>query len=380
MAKVIQAEWQSKRVFKRANLLLVATASLICIGGAFKIGKEKLIKPTQAKISLAYQSASNGLNPNGTRFNPYLMISDDTIKTAEKQLGYNIDKLKIWVGLPEKSSSDSTATDYYLYYSGKNGEEVLKAVLTAWDEMFASKYTESTKSVMYEAPDGDSDYIYIANWLEEETSQIASYANTRLKKDNTWTSEDGTSYQSIYDETQTILDTDIENLKTYIIQNGISKDPDSLKQTVAYKDRLLSMKKDNYDSQYKNRRDAITLYDPTLFPTISVPSISSGTYYITTTKTGLDYIYDAASVASSNSVDVQRQLSDDKQLVANMSGPMTEDQKETVEAMCDDIEEKIKDLGKKLENTDKEYKETQEEPYYRITVNGSSFVPGKEEK
>lgn len=365
LVNIIKTEWQTKNILRRANLVLAASATIVCCIGIVKVGKSKLFKPSEAKISLTYEGASKGLNPNGTRFDPYLMISKNVVKKAEKSLGKDIDTSKLWVGLPTNSSSDSTATDYYLYYSGSDGENVLNAVVDAWGNMFENTYTESTASTDYEEFEDDTDYIYIADWIENEANQISSYAKTRLKKDNVWKSSDGISYQSLYDEIQNFINVDIADYRTYIIQNGITKDADALKQTIAYKDRLLQMKKDNYDAQYDNRREAITLYDPTLFPTISVPSISSGTYYITTTKTGLDYIYDAASVASSNSLDIQKTLSNDKLLIANMSG---NNSSKEADEMVENLEKKINELSAKLQNTDTEYQETEEEPYYRVRI------------
>ena len=251
---------------------------------------------------------------------------------------------------------------------------MLQAVASSWAQLFEEKYTYNNSSVIYNEPSEDTDYIYLVTWLSNEASEISSYAKKRMKENNTW-NDDGTTFRTIYDSAQNLIDVEIENFKTFIVQNGVSKDASSLINSMAYKDRLLSDKKQNFEAQYQNRRDAITLYDPTLFPTISVPSISSGTYYITTTKTGLDYIYDAAASASSSSLATQRMIREDELLVANMSDDSSDTANlEMANQMYEKLKDSIQSLGEKLQDLDVKYNSQQLEPYYRIVVDGEEYA------
>ncbi len=376
LLKLIKNEWNTKNILVRANVVLATMAVLVCLGGVATTVKGKLDKSVTARISLTYQNAANGLNPNGTRFNPYFIVSEEVLEKAEEKLGYEIDRSTAWISFPQVVNKSSYTTDFYINYNGKHdGEEVLKAVAGSWAELFEEKYTYNNSSASYAEPTADTDYIYLVTWLTNEASEISSYAKTRMKEDSTWSS-DGTTFRTIYDTAQNLIDVDIENFKTFIIQNGVSKDSTALINSIAYKDRLLSDKKQNYEAQYENRRYAITLYDPTLFPTISVPSISSGTYYITTTKTGLDYIYDAAANASSNSLATQRTIRDDELLVANMGKSNDENtaNQEKAEQMYESLKSSIQSLGSKLQDLDDKYNTQQLEPYYRIIVDGKEYV------
>ena len=369
----IKKEWQSKKLLNRLTLVSASLAICVSCAGVIKIAKSKLDNTKQAKISLNYQTASEGQNPNGTRFDPYEIVSDEVLETASKKLGYEIDSSHVWISLPESGSGSSISTDYYLYCDSSNGVEILKAVLDAWSDKFNSTHTVSQSSLKYDEPVDDTDYIFLENWLANESNDLLSYAKTRLKDNNKWTNDDNEGFQSIYDEIENFINNDVAKYKTYIIDNGVTKDADALKRTIAYKDKLLLNKKSNYDEQYSNRLKAINLYDPTLFPTISVPSVSSGTYYITTTKTGLDYIYDAASTASTNATDIQTTLNDDSQLLANMSESSTD---KTADKMYKKLVKKLNKLSNKLKEIDDEYETTQEEPYFSLLVDGVSYEPG----
>lgn len=373
LTNLIKNEWQSKKLLNRLTLASAILAICVSCAGVAKIAKSKLDNTKQAKISLNYQTASEGQNPNGTRFDPYEIVSEEVLNTASKTLGYKIDSTHIWISLPESGSGSSISTDYYLYCDSSNGVEVLKAVLDAWSDKFNSTHTVSQSSLKYDEPSDNTDYIFLENWLENESNDLLSYARTRLKDNNKWTNDNNEGFQSIYDEIENFINNDVTKYKTYIIDNGITKDVDTLKRTIAYKDKLLLNKKSNYDEQYTNRLKAINLYDPTLFPTISVPSISSGTYYITTTKTGLDYIYDAASVASANATDIQTTLNDDAQLLANMSESSTD---ETAEKMYRVLVKRLNKLSNKLKTIDDEYISEQEEPYFTLLVDGENYQIG----
>ena len=373
--KIIKTEWNTKNILVRANLVLACMALLVCLGYAGVTVKGKLDKTVNARISLTYQEAANGLNPNGTRFNPYFIISEEVLKKAEEKLGYEINTSNIWISFPSTTNKTSYTTDFYINYNGDHdGTEVLQAVASSWAQLFEEKYTYNNSSVIYNEPSEDTDYIYLVTWLSNEASEISSYAKKRMKENNTW-NDDGTTFRTIYDSAQNLIDVEIENFKTFIVQNGVSKDASSLINSMAYKDRLLSDKKQNFEAQYQNRRDAITLYDPTLFPTISVPSISSGTYYITTTKTGLDYIYDAAASASSSSLATQRMIREDELLVANMDVNSSNTANlEVAEQMYEKLKDSIQSLGEKLQDLDVKYNSQQLEPYYRIVVDGEEYV------
>lgn len=373
--KIIKTEWNTKNILVRTNLVLACMALLVCLGYAGATVKGKLDKTVNTRISLTYQEAANGLNPNGTRFNPYFIISEEVLKKAEEKLGYEINTSNIWISFPSTTNKTSYTTDFYINYNGDHdGTEVLQAVASSWAQLFEEKYTYNNSSVIYNEPSEDTDYIYLVTWLSNEASEISSYAKKRMKENNTW-NDDGTTFRTIYDSAQNLIDVEIENFKTFIVQNGVSKDASSLINSMAYKDRLLSDKKQNFEAQYQNRRDAITLYDPTLFPTISVPSISSGTYYITTTKTGLDYIYDAAASASSSSLATQRMIREDELLVANMSDDSSDTANlEMANQMYEKLKDSIQSLGEKLQDLDVKYNSQQLEPYYRIVVDGEEYA------
>lgn len=320
-----------------------------------------------AVISLTYQNASSGLNPDGTRLDPYLATSDEVLENAEQTLDHSIDRASIWVRPSYAGNGATYATKYTITYQGADGDNVLHAVVSAWEAAFA-KHDGTNRSVeeCEKAPD-DLDYLEIAEWLNKEAEQIRCVANQRLKEDKVWTPESGMSYADIVSAAENIKSVDIANLRTYIVQNGLSKDPDALTATIEYRNRELQKRKDETDAQYKNRTAAIALYDSTLFPTISVPSISNGVYYATTTQTGLDYIYQDAQWFLNSSLAIQKTITDNKALLANSAQTPSTDTLNDLNARISAIEQRIQGLADSCAATDEEYVQSELQPWYTIT-------------
>lgn len=358
----------------KKTLALIAGAIFICAAGAAYIHAHQ---ESTAVISLAYQDASRGLYPDGTRIDAYLSTSEDVLRAAEDALGYEIPRESIWVRPSYTGKGATYATDYTITYDGAHGDDVSSAVVNAWENAF-SAHTGTNRSVIaYEAYPADMDYLDIASWLGKETEQIRYAANQRLKENKAWTPKDNSmSYADIVSAADNLQNVTIANLRTYIVQNGISKDPETLANTIAYRNRELQKRKEQVDAQYHNRLNAIALYDSTLFPTISVPSISNGTYYVTTTRTGLDYIYDAAQDFLNQALSIQKTITENELLLEGVSAqgaPSAEEIADTDERIKT-IETQIRDLADQLDKTDVEYEADNLDPYYTVTINGAPYV------
>lgn len=360
---------RSKRI-----LALITSAFLICTaGGAVYLHAHQT---HTAVISLAYQSASRGLYPDGMRCDPYLATSEEVLGAAEATLGYEIPRDSIWVR-PSYSGKGSTyATDYTITYDGAHGDAVLRAVVNAWENAFSAHTGTNRSMIAYESYPADMDYLDIASWLDKETEQIRYAANQRLKENKTWVPKSGMSYADIVSAADNLQNVTIANLRTYIVQNGISKDPETLENTIVYRNRELQKRKDQTDAQYRNRLKAIALYDSTLFPTISVPSISNGTYYVTTTRTGLDYIYDAAQKFLNNSLSIQKTITKNELLLASISdhGAPSAEEIADADARISAIKQQICDLASELSKTDDAYEAENYAPYYTVTIDGTAYA------
>lgn len=352
---VLIKDYVSKHKVKSALAILV----ILVVSGIAVYIKVKS-RNYSMNVSLVYQDASNGKNPNGTRYDPYLILSDEVLDPVEKELGFEVDD-KVWIRPAGNTKGESIATEYTLYCKDTDScPVVLIKIAENYTKYFETHYTMNDSILKYESPDKKLDYIEITDYLEKETNKITTFISKQLKKDDSWYADDGSNYQDLLEYGENILKIDIANLRAYITETGITENPETIRQSFEYRNLLLDIDRKNLKSQYENRKTAIELYDPTLFPTISVPSVTTGEYYVTTTKTGLDYIYDAASVFSEEAYKLQKTISKNELVVRNMKeinyGTKTEQK-------IQEIERKINYLIEQTKALDEKYKKNKRTQY-----------------
>lgn len=327
----------------------------------------------QAEVSLRYKQAGDGLTPAGTRFDAYEILSSDVLEKAGKKINRTLDPSDFHLAPSYAGNGKTYATDYRIEYHGRDGERVLKAVLSEWKEEFTKEAFPDPVILEYTPPDSDADYLSIEGSLEDEAEEILRYANSRIKEDGTWMPKDGKkSFPDIAGEAENITNVTLADLRTYIVQNGISKDAKGFARTIAYRNRQLKKKKDQADAQYENRTQAIKdLYDSTLFPTVSIPSVNNNTYYITTTRTGLDDIYDDTAGFLKTSLDLQRTITDNEQTSSHLgagSGSAG-----AASDMIAKAEQKIRQLAEDAKATDEEYRKKQAD-LVQVKVDGQEIT------
>lgn len=334
-----------------------AAGLIVCVLAALLVGLFLLLRPMvySMQVSLVYQNASNGLNPNGSRYNPYLMLSDEVLDPIEKKYGVELEE-NMWLRPANRSAGATISTEYTLQCKGLSEcPAILEDVADSYSEYFEKNFTINRDILdIYELPN-EYDYIIEANFLEKEANKLTSFVNKRWKDNSSWysnSSEGFANFANLLEYGKNIIDVDIRNLKTYLTENGISKDADNLSDIIEYRNRLLTIDKSKAEAQYNNRREAITLYDPTLFPTISVPSINDGEYYVTTTKTGLDYIYEDAALFSDTAYQLQTTISSNALISRNMKDSAEDP---VAERMINEIYEKLSEYSKMIEETDNRF-------------------------
>ena len=347
------------KILKHKLLLLMLIFCFLVSGGYYYYKTTRPVEYTMT-LSLVYQNASSGLTPSGTRYDPYLIVSDEIISPIEDEMGIDLND-KIWIRSSPDTKGKSIAAEYVIHCRGlENGDEVLEKIAANYTDYFETHYTMNDSILEYKRPDKLLDYIEMTDYLEAKTSKITTFITKQIKLDESWCTADGANYQDLLEYGENILDIDIYNLRTFITQNGITKSATDIKNIYQYKNLLLEMDKQKAQQQYENRRTSIEMYDPTLFPTISVPSIKNGEYYVTTTKTGLDYIYDAASSFSESAYKLQTSISKNELTTKNIhfSGYNAE-----AEQRIRDIESKITQLIENTKKMDSEYKESKRTKY-----------------
>lgn len=292
-------------------------------------------------VSLSFSEISKGCNPDGSPFDIYEVLSKTVLENACKKLGGKLDPTTLRkhisvTGITTDGSFSAIrqnvfdGNDTYSYFpsrytisystvsdaikaEGKTAplkailnqfamppkDEILNAVAESYMEYYEKKYITTSDMFDVDWKKTESlDYFNRADEIDNILTRINRYLEKRYDEDVKFVSESGVGFGDLSAEAAMIMNTDVEQYRAFIIQNGITTDKSTLLKQLRY----VSQK--NYDQAQRSRGeygimlDGISIYDPLITKVVFVPSLDSeNDFYMNRTKIGIDYLTENASSA-----------------------------------------------------------------------------------
>ena len=271
------------------------------------------VPPESIRVSLLYKSASMGKFPDGTRLDPYSILSDEILEKVESNCNVPVEELKEAMSVTYLGSEGNSTTDIVVTCDLKNkelNEKVLEATGNLYAEYIATEFCENT-DVIYKPLDvSNLDYLEAADMMDLECSRLATYLRARVMDDTDSGRKE--SYISLRGEVENLSGIRIKGFREVAKKNGLSLSPITLQSVLVYRQGVLERTLNANTRQKDTRNKALQIYDATLFPTTSVPSVKDGEYYISTTRTGLDDIFADTKFFIDTGLDFENELSDVK--------------------------------------------------------------------
>ena len=226
------------------------------------------VNVTQSYTSEIYikylgESAESGLTPNNKELNPYEITDALIVKKALDTIGvkntsYNTIRKKISISPIILSSEEAKYASYIDNFSdydnteekkahpvcfsvkfttGQSSEfarEFLAALIEEYRIYYAEKYVYNNDITLISKDTVmQYDYFETAKFLEEKIRNNISYLNSIINDDIDFRSaQTGYSMRDIADAYDSILINDLANVSQFIIENGISRNSDVLKNTL----------------------------------------------------------------------------------------------------------------------------------------------------
>ena len=264
-------------------------------------------------LSLNYEEASKGQNPNLTRYNVYELKSDrvmervisnaglqdvltptelsEHIDIAENSSGKTID--------PNDSSTYYISTSYTVSYrmnreiKNISVDDMMTLICKSYNDMFHEEYV-GTKSVLkYDLGDIEGkEYIEIAKLFTNKSDQMLRYIQQRIEENATYRSDiTGQSFQTIKKMIQNVQNYSIKKYSAFVLESGLSRNKDHYIRTLNYKNDMLNINYQKFMIDYNVRKQQVQDYDSAMIGTVMVPSINEKQeYYMSRTNTGNDYL------------------------------------------------------------------------------------------
>ena len=322
-------------------------------------------------LSLNYEEASKGQNPNLTRYNVYELKSDrvmervisnaglqdvltptelsEHIDIAENSSGKTID--------PNDSSTYYISTSYTVSYrmnreiKNISVDDMMTLICKSYNDMFHEEYV-GTKSVLkYDLGDIEGkEYIEIAKLFTNKSDQMLRYIQQRIEENATYRSDiTGQSFQTIKKMIQNVQNYSIKKYSAFVLESGLSRNKDHYIRTLNYKNDMLNINYQKFMIDYNVRKQQVQDYDSAMIGTVMVPSINEKQeYYMSRTKEA-DY-----SLSQGNAVD--RDIIDNNDIIAKVNASTADEESyKKADELIKTVDEELKQVANTADTTDKEY-------------------------
>ena len=330
-------------------------------------------------LSLNYEEASKGQNPNLTRYNVYELKSDrvmervisnaglqdvltptelsEHIDIAENSSGKTID--------PNDSSTYYISTSYTVSYrmnreiKNISVDDMMTLICKSYNDMFHEEYL-GTKSVLkYDLGDIEGkEYIEIAKLFTNKSDQMLRYIQQRIEENATYRSDiTGQSFQTIKKMIQNVQNYSIKKYSAFVLESGLSRNKDHYIRTLNYKNDMLNINYQKFMIDYNVRKQQVQDYDSAMIGTVMVPSINEKQeYYMSRTNTGTDYLTKEADYSLSQGNAVDRDIIDNNDIIAKVNASTADEESyKKADELIKTVDEELKQVANTADTTDKEY-------------------------
>lgn len=330
-------------------------------------------------LSLNYEEASKGQNPNLTRYNVYELKSDrvmervisnaglqdvltptelsEHIDIAENSSGKTID--------PNDSSTYYISTSYTVSYrmnreiKNISVDDMMTLICKSYNDMFHEEYV-GTKSVLkYDLGDIEGkEYIEIAKLFTNKSDQMLRYIQQRIEENATYRSDiTGQSFQTIKKMIQNVQNYSIKKYSAFVLESGLSRNKDHYIRTLNYKNDMLNINYQKFMIDYNVRKQQVQDYDSAMIGTVMVPSINEKQeYYMSRTNTGTDYLTKEADYSLSQGNAVDRDIIDNNDIIAKVNASTADEENyKKADELIKTVDEELKQVANTADTTDKEY-------------------------
>ena len=355
--------------------ICILLAAVIALSACYFILQSDNTATTE--MSLNYEESANGLNPNSTRFNAYELASPTVVEGMlwycgidpnDVDLNEVINSISIHPMNAKSFSEDNLyiSTSYRITLrkpasiTGVSVKELLGFLCKSYKDNLYAKYSENRSILSFDIDTfNDVEFMEIADLLDLKAQQIEKYLNTRVKQSKTFTEkESDESFKSLVQKAEDLRDYDIAKYRAFIIQAGCSYDKARYIRALSYINRIKRLSYDKDMAAYTVRNDGIKIYNESMISVVMIPSIDQGknTYYMSKTKTGMDYMASQADDYLLTAQETAKEIATNKDIISKMrAGSNKASDIRKASQMIIDIRRKFTDLSQQIETVDKAY-------------------------
>ena len=343
-------------------------------------------------LSLNYEEASKGQNPNLTRYNVYELKSEDVMKRVISYAGLQEvitpAELSEHIDIAENNSGKAIdpldentyyiSTSYTLTYRKNrqikniSTDDMMELICKAYNDIFHEEYVGTKSVLQYDLGDiEDKEYIEIAKLFTNKSDQMLRYIQQRIEENATYRSEiTGQSFQTIKRMIQNVQSYSIKKYYAFALESGLSRNKDHYLRTLNYKNDTFDIKYQKFMIDYNVRKQGVENYDSAMIGTVMVPSVNERReYYMSRTNIGTDYLTRDADYSLSQGSAVERDIIENNDIIAKVSASAVGDEEyQKAEELIKNVDAELKNVANIADTTDKDYIKHTTKDYLTFTT------------
>ena len=398
----IDRDYEDRSVFKKTLIAIVKlkvpirVLLLVVLIGSVGYFFVKSGNSLTAVMSLNYEESAKGLNPNSTRFNAYDIENETVARDMLNYCGIDPDSVDLKTVMNSISIRPSNAKgfsedDFFIATSYRitmkkpsfikevGIGDMMNFLCKSYKDYFHARYTENRSILDFNIEKfNDVEFMEIADLLNLKAQQIGKYLNTRVKQSKTFREEESDqTFKSLSQQVDDLIAYDIANYRAFVIQAGLSEDKARYTSALSYVNQIKTISYDKDMAGYDVRNDGIKLYNESMISIVMIPSIdvSKNTYYMSKTKTGMDYMASQADDYLLTARETAKEIATNKDIISKMNAGKNKTQDiEKAKSMIESIRVKFSDLSRQIELVDKAYIKYKTKDYLTFKIAKTSLT------
>ena len=302
-----------KQIFKQAVLrfwslrvplivVCILLAALLCTAQY-----QDSSRVASAQMTLNYSEASQGLNPNRTRFTTTDLTSDEVLQSTLYNAGLEgqmtVEQLRKAITVEPTDVTNVSSSENYITTSCSislqleepcqhlTAATLLRIFCGSYKDYFMEHYGENQSVFSCTMPDYfDTEPYLRLKSLTLRANQLDRYLTARVSENKSYQdATTGNTFLSLSKQIQNVINYEIPRIQAYILRGGLSADVSSLTAMLQYKLQIEQLDYQEQMAYYNSDNLGIGLYDESMSAIVMIPTLDENSeFYMSRTKTALD--------------------------------------------------------------------------------------------
>ena len=357
--------WHSKLLIL---FLMAVTAVCFCWHSA----KENQ-KSATATLMLRYEQAYEGLNPNGTRFNIYDLMSDQVLGEVIQRAGLKgrvsqnqlLNMLEVRASGSQSAKNMYIATEYSVILRGEDlpsrisARSLLDLLMETYKQYFLQNYGANDSALDIDWSEVENwEYLEFANIMDVKVNNLITYLNgLRTESGMSQYRISGESFRSLSESIANFRDIYLNKYTSFVTINRLFRNPDSFRSKLEYRRFLTQQSISSSRDYFQIYQDALTMYDASMITFVMVPMYDSAQgLYMARTSIGMDSLTERSKGYAENLETSAKTLKTfDRDIDNTFAAANEQAKRDTAESMIREIEQHLDSLISRVRLVERDY-------------------------